>query len=373
MNKENHQKQIVLQGSFTDTQEPVNFDSQKQSAWEEIIDAYDFRKEIKVTITQNTIKHSGHYGWEVEYKGIKGTNRSEYPELMDEFDWSTGIVKNTYGKEYEVCVVEIDEEKHTFTCSLSWTYDILILHGVPVIKKSPKSVTVYSSVLQGFCEIEKLTNKNDNITLEKIDLGDLINVSFHYTWPGFCCSAELCTDITGNTLSQKSLLISPPSTEIQDEQFNNETIIETVTIPDGVQRIGDHAFANCISLKEIFIPDSVTEIGLGAFSDCISLVSIHLPNSVCKIGASAFTGCINLKNINIPENILNIDRCTFAGCESLEEVTLPINIQDIGEEAFASCFSLKILDGGSASLRIHRRAFAYCTQQIKICVKEAHS
>ena len=50
---------------------------------------------------------------------------------------------------------------------------------------------------------------------------------------------------------------------------------ESVTIPEGVTKIGKSAFSGCTSLVAVSIPGSVTEICKGAFFDCTSLAEIH--------------------------------------------------------------------------------------------------
>ena len=68
----------------------------------------------------------------------------------------------------------------------------------------------------------------------------------------------------------------------------NDRSVKSITIPDGVTKIGDSAFSSCESLQSIDIPNSVTEIGDSAFEDCYSLQSIDIPNSVTLIEDRAF-------------------------------------------------------------------------------------
>ena len=44
----------------------------------------------------------------------------------------------------------------------------------------------------------------------------------------------------------------------------DKTKIESITIPNSVEKIGAFAFSNCTSLKSITIPNSVKKIGLYA-------------------------------------------------------------------------------------------------------------
>lgn len=48
----------------------------------------------------------------------------------------------------------------------------------------------------------------------------------------------------------------------------------SVTIPEGVTKIGDYAFQYCSSLTSVTIPEGVTTIGEGAFYGCSALTSV---------------------------------------------------------------------------------------------------
>lgn len=59
---------------------------------------------------------------------------------------------------------------------------------------------------------------------------------------------------------------------------SGDTSVASITIPNGVTRIGDRAFYFCRRLASITIPDSVTSIGHGAFSSCTNLTSVTIPD-----------------------------------------------------------------------------------------------
>ena len=67
----------------------------------------------------------------------------------------------------------------------------------------------------------------------------------------------------------------------------------SVTIPDGVTKIGNYAFNGCKALTSVTIPNSVTFIGGSAFYGCEALTSVTIPNSVTSIGSNVFS--INTK------------------------------------------------------------------------------
>ena len=111
--------------------------------------------------------------------------------------------------------------------------------------------------------------------------------------------------------------------------------ITSVSLPDGLTRIGEGAFHSCSSLTSITIPNSVTSIGEGAFHSCSSLTSITIPNSVTSIGEGAFHSCSSLTSITIPYSVTTIGEYAFYYCSSLTDITIPNSVTNIGYNAFS--------------------------------------
>ena len=102
--------------------------------------------------------------------------------------------------------------------------------------------------------------------------------------------------------------------------FYNRSRLKTVTIGNGVTRIGEYAFVGCSGLESIAISSSVIDIGYYAFLGCNELDSVTIPSSVKRIEYGAFLDCSKLKSITIPSNVVSIGNCAFSGCTSLKEV-----------------------------------------------------
>ena len=101
---------------------------------------------------------------------------------------------------------------------------------------------------------------------------------------------------------------------IGERGFYN-SVITSLTIPNGVEEIGDEAFRNCSNLSgEFLIPDSVQRIGEGCFDGCETLISIVLPESIQVIQADTFKNCTALKSIKLPDTIQLIAEGAFQGC-----------------------------------------------------------
>lgn len=85
----------------------------------------------------------------------------------------------------------------------------------------------------------------------------------------------------------------------------------SVTIPNGIQRVGDYSFAGT-GVTEVVLPDSLKVIGEGAFLKS-SLKEIDLPDGVTEIGKYAFQECVQLEQIELSENLHEIPYWLFMG------------------------------------------------------------
>lgn len=119
--------------------------------------------------------------------------------------------------------------------------------------------------------------------------------------------------------------------------------------------IGDRAFQSCFSLKTITIPEGISKIGRLAFS-WTGLNSVTIPSSVTSIGDSAFSSC---RKISIPNSIVQISSSMFSGCRFLD-ITLPDSIEAIGDKAFYWCSYLKSITIPASVSSISYYAFANC-------------
>ena len=66
-----------------------------------------------------------------------------------------------------------------------------------------------------------------------------------------------------------------PVAAIADRAFENQTRLQSVTIPSGVETVGWFAFSGCVALREVTIPESVRSISYGAFLNCNSSLVIR--------------------------------------------------------------------------------------------------
>ena len=112
---------------------------------------------------------------------------------------------------------------------------------------------------------------------------------------------------------------------LDNSPFLKNTEIKSLTISNGVTRIGDRAFNACTRLTSVMIPDSVVSIGDRAFYDCHSLMSVTIPDSVTSIESYAFAYCNTLTSAMIPDNVTSIGHGLFSGCSSLNSIQVGEN------------------------------------------------
>ena len=86
---------------------------------------------------------------------------------------------------------------------------------------------------------------------------------------GLDCQITLPTNYRGGSYGIGSYL------------FRNNTIVNSITIPNSVTSIGEYAFNGCSNLNVVYIGNSVISIGQAAFTNCPLLYKIiMLPNTV---------------------------------------------------------------------------------------------
>lgn len=145
---------------------------------------------------------------------------------------------------------------------------------------------------------------------------------------------------------------------LTDEQ---QELVKSVTVRDGVTHIGKLAFSELEKLKTVTLGDSVKSLGNNAFFRCRALEEVKLSDSVTQISEGCFQGCSALKTVQMPSQLLAIDQSAFAGCGSLEEIELPAGLVVISDSAFKDCASLKSVVIPASVKLLGDDAFRGCT------------
>ena len=227
--------------------------------------------------------------------------------------------------------------------------------------------------------------------------------------------ADIPEEIDGHTV-----------TMLADNCFDGCTALESVTIPETVDRLGLYVFQGCSSLTSVSIPQSVKEIKDFCFEGCTGLVEItvneentaycsrdgvlfnkscetlirypqekeseeyHVPDEcrtispwsftdtqhlrvlsmsgVEKIGADAFMGSTHLRKVELSDKIEELIGASFAKCPLLMNVKFPSKLKSIGDRCFFDCARLHNVEFPEGLQSIGEMAFYGCTKlgEVKI-------
>ncbi len=159
-------------------------------------------------------------------------------------------------------------------------------------------------------------------------------------------------------VSMDSVLYSKPDKRLVSVpiQFRNRTCI----IPDGIRTIGSYAFCYCVGVKKLEIPGSVTSIEEYAFRYTRYLDDITMGDGPAAIGDYAFSGCWSVENLVLPKTLKTIGAHAFEQCNSLMELTLPEGLVSIGDYAFGDCRKLRKITIPQSVSSIGKDAFRDC-------------
>lgn len=138
--------------------------------------------------------------------------------------------------------------------------------------------------------------------------------------------------------------VSYAVTAIAENAFRNVSSLESssntpsVTIPNGVKKIGAYAFANT-GMTINTLPASITEVGDGAFQRCKS-ENLVIPATVTTWGEGVFAYS-NFGTSAVTVNCPTIGVKMFANC-TLIDVNIGSTVRTISREAFAGTNVIKV-------------------------------
>lgn len=115
--------------------------------------------------------------------------------------------------------------------------------------------------------------------------------------------------------------------------------LHTVTLPISLKNIGESAFKGCRSLRQIILPPYIDRLPIGLFQECSSLTTIHFPEGLENIGRDCFASS-GLIEAQLPDSLRSLEQGVFFGCRRLRSVTLPASLERIGDFCFYGCDSL---------------------------------
>jgi hypothetical protein len=183
--------------------------------------------------------------------------------------------------------------------------------------------------------------------------------------------------LVGYSGSATDLVTPAGVTEIYRQAFK-DAIFNSVTISEGVIKVGDEAFNQTYSatkpdaIKSLSLPSTLQYIGRSAFNGMKGITSINIPGSVKEISDSAFNNCTAVTSLTLNEGTEIIGNSTFYGL-AIDTLTLPSSLTTIKSSAFNGCTKLKDVVIPSTVTTMDGYVFSGCTNLVVFCeVEEAN-
>lgn len=143
-------------------------------------------------------------------------------------------------------------------------------------------------------------------------------------------------------------------------EWQNDTRLVGVTIPDSITAIPGNAFRSCTNLRGVNLPGTLISLGTDALRGCTSLTEVTIPESVTTIGNNLcfgdtalttatlgnvtgqymFGDCTALTEIDFTGSPTAIETAFALRCSALASVILPDTVASIGSRAFEECSAL---------------------------------
>ena len=140
--------------------------------------------------------------------------------------------------------------------------------------------------------------------------------------------------------------------------------LQKVVFAEGMKRIPDYfcsSDSKNYAIKEIVLPSSITDIGSEAFRDCAGVERVDFGKELKSIGSEAFYQCENLREISFEENPKQV-----VGTDGKKR----LYALDIGTSAFGQCTGLTTIKWSANIKSIGQTAFDECESLTEIQVPE---
>ena len=172
----------------------------------------------------------------------------------------------------------------------------------------------------------------------------------------------LCQNLTTVTFAEGCSLTSLGQGAFRGKHSYEPSKLSTiVNFPGGSYEVGAGAF-KYTSLTSVTIPQGVTKIGTRAFYGNKLLTSVSLPASVTSIGEYAFSDNQKLRTVTVASGsaLETVGGYAFSNT-AVSAFTFPTSIKQIGHYSFYNCYDLTTVtfaEGNSALTQIGAYAFA---------------
>lgn len=140
-----------------------------------------------------------------------------------------------------------------------------------------------------------------------------------------------------------------PVKVIGEEAFCIQTYMESIVIPDSVERIERCAFQGCYNLKTITLPKNLKMIEGYTFENCRSLKTVIFNENLEEIHAFAFRGS-GITSAVLPDGLKLINLQAFKNCPDLNLVRIPESVTSMEDDIFVNTSPDLFIIGSQGSL-----------------------
>lgn len=186
-------------------------------------------------------------------------------------------------------------------------------------------------------EIVKETNNGGQGNCPKLEsiVVDAENPYF-CSYNGDMYSKDMTTIVMVGKSTKGDVVVPSSVTNMYDGVWTH-TEITSLTLPEGITKLGKQMCSSCSNLTEVNIPSGVKYIPHECFIYCTSLPRIEIPAGVEIIDGNAFGYCQSLREIKIPNSCTKIGYMAFKGCDIFTHVTLPSRLEYYGPSFLNGC------------------------------------
>ena len=141
-----------------------------------------------------------------------------------------------------------------------------------------------------------------------------------------------CSKLQWNSLPLPNTLKEIGEYVFQGAKFNNVTL----TLPDGLEKLGAGAFYACGLVGELRIPNKITDIPDKCFGVNGFTGTLVLPKGLVSIGESAFENNTFTGELVIPDGVISIKERAFQDAGFSGHLVLPETLIELGPASFAN-------------------------------------
>lgn len=177
--------------------------------------------------------------------------------------------------------------------------------------------------------------------------------------------------ITSGAFSDKRLRIrnfqaGPNMRDIAQGAFEGQSIVSLDLSRAKISFVQSRMCCDCVKLETVLLPDTIERIHEQAFEGCTNLDNVELPDICDTIARNAFACCRNLKSIKSKASYIQ-DKA-FSECFQLQEFDFTC-VNDVGSYAFKDTGFVELHIPGNVR-NLGNKQFSFCRRLKTVVIDE---